>query len=84
VDPSIKYGGGPDQIRRLLTQHSELVADLEEYQVMRLRFPKDHLNEQQKQQLVDRQKRLVQLTAEMVESVKKMIDWVKNVKGQEQ
>lgn len=32
VDPSIKYGGGPEAIRNSLLKHSQLVADLEDYQ----------------------------------------------------
>jgi putative GTP pyrophosphokinase len=81
VDPSIKYGGGADQIRQPLTQYSELVADLEECQVLLLRLPKDRLNEQQ---LVDRRKQLVQLGDKIVAVANKMIDWVENLlKGQE-
>jgi len=33
VDPSIKYGGGPEDVKALLTEYSELVQDVEALEV---------------------------------------------------
>lgn len=82
VDPTIKYGGGADQIRQMLTQYSKLVEDFEENEIMLLGFPKQHLNDQQQHRLEEWQRRMVQLKSRIVESVNKMIDSVENLKGQ--
>jgi len=34
IDPAVKYGGGPEGIRRLLAEYSDLVTQMEEFELM--------------------------------------------------
>lgn len=65
VDPSLKYGGGPDEAKRMLSDAAEAVAGLEENEVelsdLRLRVERlaeARLPEQQAQELNEMKQRL--------------------------
>ena len=79
IDPSIKYGGGDEQIRQMLTQLSALVADFEEVEIGIAHPPKQQIPDSELEQ--SRQK-WFRLKERIADHLNKMISWVENQKGQ--
>ncbi len=57
VDPAVKYGGGPEEVRKLLNQSSDIVKQMEELELMPLGADQQQLGElrQQMHQLLESQ-----------------------------
>lgn len=82
IDPSVKYGGGEDHIRQMLTERSGLMTDIEETEIMMAGLPKQHLNEQQAMALQELQTRIVQVKENLINNLNQVVRWLENQKGQ--
>jgi len=88
VDPAIKYGGGPDDLRAMLAKASETVARIEETETelatskaMVARLPAQDMREQYAHTLRELQQRLIEQKQVMAEQLNKMISAVEKLKG---
>lgn len=85
IDPSIKYGGGEEQIRQMLTQLSGSVAKIEKTEIMMASLPKQDLSEQQAMVLQEVKMLLDQDTKSIIICLyllNEMVSLLENQKGQ--
>lgn len=82
IDPSIKYGGGEEQIRQMLTKLSDLTAVIEAAEIKMASLPKHDLSEQQAMVLRGFKTLIVQDTESKINLLNEMVSWLENQKGQ--
>ncbi len=87
IDPSIKYGGGEDHTRQMLTQTSELVAEIEKAEIVVMAsLLKQDLSEQQAVVLQEARIRIVQIKEQVKEAfvshLNQIVRGSENQKGQ--
>jgi len=85
IDPNIKYGGGEEQIRQMLTKLSDLMAVIEATEIIMASLPKQDLSEQQAMVLQGVKTRIVQDTESKINYLNllnEMVSRLENQKGQ--
>lgn len=85
IDPSIKYGGGEEQMRQMLAQISGFVAEIEVVERIMASLPKRDLSNLSKQQtmtLQDAQRRTDQYKAYFINLLNEMVSRLEYQKGQ--
>lgn len=82
IDPSIKYGGGEEQIRQILTELSGEVAEIETVEGIMTELSRRDLSEQQTMTLQEAQLQTVQEKEDLVNTVNRMVRWLEHQKGQ--
>lgn len=84
IDPSIKYGGGGEQIRQMLTELSGFVAEIEVRERLMASLLKRDLSEQQAITLQEMQRRTVRHKEDLMNLLNQMARRPENQKGQEE
>lgn len=82
IDPSVKYGGGEEQIRQMLTELSGFVTEIEVGERMIAALRKRDLNKPQAMTLQEVQLRTVQYKEYLSHLLSQMVSRLENQKGQ--
>lgn len=82
IDPSVKYGGGEEQIRQMLTELSGFVAEIEVGERMIAALRKRDLNKQQAMTLQEVQLRTIQYKEYLSNLLNQMVSRLENQKEQ--
>lgn len=79
-NPSIKYGGGREEDRRLLTGFSDVVAKIEEREKTIAKPPKQHLNAQEKDETEKTKQVIASLKKDLSNTLDQVIIMLENKK----